>query len=153
MDYNFIQETEFELKMKQFFNNIKNFYGEDTALSIAFSKPSITEALECNGLDLDYITDKEVYLSLIKSYILSAKMDLSFLKDLTDDDKNIFFEDTLNLLKKSKVYKKKVINNFIDNSSFRNFSLLANNQNVSNSLKSLDYLSNYINKDKKEKVR
>ena len=149
MNLEFVKDTELEMKLKRFFSNVKNFYGEEIACAIALSKKSITSSLESKGfLDLDNTTDREVYIILLKNAILSSKVNLSFLKDLTDHEKNTYFDDTLNVIETKKVYKKKLVENFIATSMLSSESLLKNNNDKENTLLYLDYLNSYIQNEK-----
>ncbi len=155
MNLEFVKDTELEMKLKRFFSNVKNFYGEEIAYAIALSKKSITSSLESKGfLDLDNTTDREVYIILLKNAILSSKVNLSFLKDLTDNEKYTYFDDTLNVIETKKVYKKKLVKNFIATSMLSSESLLKNNNDKENTLLYLDYLNSYIqNKKQSSKTK
>lgn len=154
MDLNMIKETELELKLKKYFNELKMFYGEEVIETILLSKKSITASLEMVGIDLDDITDKQVNLILLKNAILSSKVNTSFLSEFGSEDKELYFNDTLDLIQNSKVQKKKLIRNFIETSQISNENLLKKNKDVKNILISLELLNSYIQEEKvTKKVR
>lgn len=149
MDLEFVKDTELEIKLKKYLSSIKNFYGEEIAKAITLSNKSITVALRSSGLfDLDNVSDKDICTILLKNAILSSKVKFGFLKELTDEDKNTYFDDTLNLIETKKVYKKKLVENFIETSMISSESLLKNNKDKENALLYLSYLNSYIEAQK-----
>ena len=143
-----LEEREIDIKLKNYFNKMKNLVGDEYTYLTLSTKESIKDSIESFTKDFDNVDENEIVLSLLRSSVISNEDNEinRIVKKFIDKGA---FEDLVTLVNCNLAFRKgltKVFMNHAHESNLITYSKRTNENNTIGDLLSLIYFENSLSR-------